>query len=395
MAVIQTFTVRFGRSYFRLTDRTSRYYRMDLDVDIGIVYPAHGHGPTQRRRTDYGHPAHRGFARAIEATDIIVPFRQLPEPLQDTLATDVLSAALASIPKQDVYLTENDAVLYAAPFLRRRHPEATIVHLATSDRLLGSVYVRRATDTPFQRFKRRVNSRVDNALLQRVLTRYCDGSITVSDFGRERIRSFGGPSFPVRVATPYIQPEQYSSLERNEPDLGSKVAVTVGEWRDHKGVDMLVDAWSEVRKHHPTAELRILGRGYPSEYADTLGVTLRGFVDSVDADFADASLYVHPSYIEAFGVSVVEAMRSGLPAIVTETTGAKSVVAEVDDSLVVPPSSKALATAVVRYFDSDAGYREAVSRASREQSEPFTKEVKTQFFCRQLCRLLDEIESRS
>lgn len=368
---------------------------MALDVDIGIIYPAHGHGPTRRSRTDYGHPVHRGFARAIEATDIIVPFRQLSEPLRDTLATDVLSAALASIPEKDVYLTENDAVLYAAPFLRRRHPEATIVHLATSDRLLGSVYVRRGTDTPLQRFKRRVNSRADNALLQRVLTRYCDGSITVSQFGRERIRSFGGPSFPVRVATPYIQPEQYASLEQNEPALGSKVAVTVGEWRDHKGVDMLVDAWSEVREHHPTAELRIIGRGYPSEYADTLGVTLRGFVDSVDADFADASLYVHPAYIEAFGVSVVEAMRAGLPAIVTETTGAKSVVAEVDDSLVVPPSPSALATVIVSYFDTDIDYREVISRASREQSDPFTEAAKTQMFRRQLRSLFDDIEPRS
>lgn len=368
---------------------------MALDVDIGIVYPAHGHGPTRRKRTDYGHPAHRGFARAIDATDLIVPFKQLPEPFRDTLATDVLSAALASIPEQDVYLTENDAVLYAAPFLRRRRPDATIVHLATSDRLLGSVFVRRGTDTSFQRFKRRVNSRVDNVLLQRILTRYCDGSITVSDFGRERIRSFSGSSFPVRVTTPYIQPEPYASLERNEPDLGSKVAVTVGEWRDHKGVDMLVDAWSEVREHHPTAELRIIGRGYPSEYADTLGVTLRGYVDSVGADFEDASLYVHPAYIEAFGVSVIEALRAGLPAIVTETTGAKSVVAEVDDSLVVTPSPGALATAVTSYFDTDIGYRETVSRAGREQSEPFTEAAKTQSFRRELRSLLDKIEARS
>lgn len=368
---------------------------MDHDVDIGIVYPAHGHSPTRRKRTDYGHPAHRGFASAIDATDIVVPFRHLREPVRGTLVPDVVSAALASIPEQDVYLTENDAVLYAAPFIRRRHPDATIIHLATSDRLLGSVYVRRGTDTPFQRCKRRVNSRVDNALLQRVLTRYCDGSITVSNFGRERIRSFGGPSFPVRVATPYIQPEPYVSLERNTPSLDSKVAVTVGQCRDHKGVDMLVDAWPEVRKHHPTAELRIIGRGYPPEYADTLGVTLRGFVDSVDADFEAASLYVHPAYIEAFGVSVVEAMRAGLPAIVTETTGAKSVVAAVDDSLVVPPSPSALATAIVSYFETDIGYRETVSRTSREQSDPFTEAAKTQSFRRQLHSLFDELEPRT
>ena len=368
---------------------------MAIDVDIGMVYPAVAHGPTRRKRTDYGHPAHRGFARAVDATDIVVPFRQLPEPFRDTFAADVFSAASASIPEQDVYLIENDAVLYAAPFIRRRYPDATIIHLATSDRLLGWVYVPRGADTPFQRLKRRVNCRADTALLQRILTRYCDGSITVSEFGRERIRSFGGPSYPVRVATPYIQPEQYSALERIEPNLESKVAVTVGEWRAHKGVDMLVDAWSAVRERHPEAELRIIGRGHPSEYADVPGVTLRGFVDSVDADFRDASLYVHPAYIETFGVSVVEAMRSGIPAIVTETTGAKSVVTAVDDSMVVPPSSEALAAAVIDYFETDLAHREALSSASREQSDPFTEDAKTQSFRRELLGLLDELESSS
>ena len=135
----------------------------------------------------------------------------------------------------------------------------------------------------------------------------------------------------------------------------------------------------------------IIGRGYPPEYADTLGVTLRGFVESVDADFADASLYVHPAYIEAFGVSVVEAMRAGLPATVTETTGAKSVVTEVDDSMVVPPSAEALAVAVTRYFDTDPAYRKSVSGASREQTDPFTEEAKTQHFRRQFSELLDDI----
>lgn len=355
-----------------------------------MVYPGHGHKPTQRKRTEYGHPAHRGFARAIGATDLIVPFRQLPEPLRDTLATDVVSAAVASLPKRDIYVVENDAVLYAAPFLRRRYPEATIVHLAASDRLLGRLYVRRIADRPFQRLKRRVNSRVDNSVLQRILTRYCDGTIAVSDFAAGRIRSFVGSSFPVRVATPYIQPEPYASLLGVEPDLSSNVAVTVGEWRDHKGVDMLVEAWPQVRQRHPDAELRIVGRGYPPEYADVLGVTLRGFVESVDAEFGDASLYVHPAHIEAFGVSVIEAMRAGVPALVTETTGAMSVVTNVGDPMVVSPSPDALAEAIKTYFDTDLAYRESLSSASREQSDPFSEEAKTRHFRSQFFDLIDE-----
>lgn len=359
---------------------------------FGMVYPSHGHKPTQRKLTEYGHPAHRGFAEVIGATDIVVPTRRLWGPCQITVARDLMSAAAATFPERDVYILENDAVLYAAYFLHRRRPDATIIHLAASDRVIARVFVHRTSDSVLQNYTRLSNGRVDNALLRRLLTRYCDGVIAVSGFVRDRIRSFVSPSFPVRIASPYIQPDAYTSLESIEPDLSSKVAVTVGENRAHKGVDLLVDAWPRVRERHPDAELRIIGRGFPSEYADRIGVTLRGFVESVDSDLSDASLYVHPAYAEPFGVSVIEAMRAGVPALVTETTGAASVVARVDDSMIVHPSSEALAAAVSRYFDLEFNQRSALSDASRVETDQFSAEAKTADFRQQFFKLLDDIE---
>lgn len=359
---------------------------------VGIVYPARGHRSTQRSRSEYGHPSHRGFARAIEATDIVVPYRGLRGPLRGTVVADVVSAARAHLPERDLYLLENDAVLYAAPIIHRRCPEATIVHLSASDRLLGRVFVGRTAEPTLRRLKRRGNAHLDHALLRRLLTRYCDGVIAVSEFARDRLRSVAGSSLPVRVATPYIQPELYASLPTVGPDLSSKVAVTLGEPRAHKGVDLLVDAWTTVRDRHPDAELRIVGRGYPGEYADQPGVTLRGFVESVEAEFAATSLYVHPAYIEPFGVSVLEAMRAGLPAVVTDTTGAASVVERVDDSMVVPASTRALADAVCDYFESDLASRRARSDAARTATDSYSEPVRTSRFRRQFTALVDEIQ---
>ena len=366
---------------------------MDTDdaPTVGMVYPSLGHRPTLRSSTEYGHPAHRGFARAVDADDLVVQFRHLPGPLRDTLLTDVVSAAVATLPERDVFVIENDAVLYAAPFLRRRHPDATIVHLAAADRLLGRTYVRRPDAGRVRAATRRANGLLDTPFLQRILTRYCDGAVAVSEFARDRVRSFAGVDFPVRVATPYVQPGPYATLGAVEPDLSTPVAVTVGECRDHKGVDKLVEAWPRVRDRHPDAELRIVGRGYPPEYADVLGVALRGFVDVVDDELAAASLYVHPAAIEAFGVSVVEAMRAGVPALVTETTGAASVVATVDEGMVVPPTPESLAAGVSAYFETDRDRREALSRASRDRSAEFTEETKTACFERQFADLLAEI----
>lgn len=350
------------------------------DRTVGMVYPSLGHGPTQNRKAEYGHPAHRGFAAAVGADDLIVRLRPLPGPLGDTFLTDASSALATRLPERDVYVTENDAVLYAAPILKRRFPDATVIHLAASDRLLGYAFSPRPDDTRFRATKRRTNRHVDTAILQRLLVHYCDGAVAVSTFARDRIRAFAGSSIPVRVANPYVQPAVYASLASVEPDLESDVAVMVGEWRDHKGVDLLVDAWPMVRERHPNAELRLVGRLFPGSYADVPGVTVRGFVRSLDREFASASLCVHPAHIEAFGVSVVEAMRAGLPTVVTETTGARSAVEDVDESLVVQPTARALAERVSEYFSTDVATRRALSEASRAASDPYDEATKTREF---------------
>lgn len=353
------------------------------DRSVAMVYPSHGHAATRKRAVEYGHPAHRGFADAVAADPVVVEFRQPPGPLRDTLVGDVRAAVAADFPERDVYVTENDAVLYAAPVLKRRHPDATVVHLAASDRLLGSLCVGRPDRSRLWTAKRCANSRVDHAILRRILRRYCDGVVAVSEFARDRVRA-AAPDLPVRVATPYVQPEVAAALSGVDPDLDAPVAVAVGAWREHKGFDLLVEAWPRVRERHPDAELRLVGPDHPGAYADTLGVTVRGFVPDLAAELSAASLCVHPARIEAFGVSVVEAMRAGVPAVVTETTGARSAVEAVEESLVVPPTPRALADAVADYFDAPAERRRALSAASVEASESYAAEERIPAFRRAL-----------
>ncbi|MFC4359736.1 glycosyltransferase family 4 protein [Halobium salinum] len=342
------------------------------DLSVGVVYPSIGHGPTKRAAVEYGHPAHRGFARSVGADAVVVPLTRYPL-LKDTFLDDVAATHVASIPERDVYVLENDAVLFAAPRIRRHYPDATILHLAAASRLLGGPTVVRPDDDFGRRLKRRMNHRAELPVLRACLTRYCDGAIAVSEYVAGEIRRFADPGFPVRVAEPYIQPEQYEALSRLDPSLSGTDAVVVGEWREHKGVDLLVRAWPRVRERHPDAELHVVGPGYPAAYADTLGVTLHGFVEDLEEPFESASLYVHPARTEAFGVSVVEALCAGLPAVVTETTGAKVAVRQVDPSLVVEPAADALAAAVNRYFALDVAERRALAERGREAAADYTE----------------------
>lgn len=364
---------------------------------VGMVYPPAGHLVPGDKGTEYGHPTHRGFARAVDATDIVMA-SVTPEALGGTIIADTVSTVASTFPERDLYVIENDSALYATPRLRYRYPESTIVHLAASHRLFGHLDVPhetpRSTESRLQAAERRINELADRTLLQRLFKRYTDGAIAVSEVAARRLQVVVGSDLPVRVVNPYIEPEKFERLAGVDPDLSANVAVTISQWRAHKGIDMLVSAWPEVRERHPDAKLRIVGPGHPGHYGETEGVEFCGFVENLEAELAGASLYVHPAYIEPFGVSVVEGMRAGLPAVVTDTTGARSAVRPVDESLVVEPDPSALAESVSRYFALPVERRRALSEASHEQSASFSKENQTRRFRRQLRALVRDIRDR-
>lgn len=362
---------------------------------VAMVYPQRPHGPSKSAENRYGHPAHRGFARTIDATDVPLDPADVPPDADSALVSDLVSAMVTSIPERDVYVLENDSVLYLAPRLRRTQPDSTIVLLAAADRVLTDTRPTPVEGNASWPTGDLIDTLADRHLLRTFLGHYCDGVIAVSGFVAECIGPLVPPGTPVGVATPYVQPAVYERLHRIRPDLAAPVAVTVGQWRDHKGIDMLVDAWPRVRGHHPDARLRIVGPGHPAHYAETPGVTVVGFVPDLGAELPRASLYVHPARLEPFGVSVLEAMCAGVPAIVTTTTGARTAVREVDESLVVDPSPSALAAAVTRYFDADLAGRTALSERSRRATEPYTEARKTRHFRREFRSLLGALGRRA
>jgi glycosyltransferase involved in cell wall biosynthesis len=95
-----------------------------------------------------------------------------------------------------------------------------------------------------------------------------------------------------------------------------------------KGLDALLPAWRAVQERFPDWRLRIVGPGDPAyvrsiqRLAATLGAERVEFAGPLRGDakwraYAEADLYVLPSYSENFGMTVAEALASAKPAIVT------------------------------------------------------------------------------
>jgi glycosyltransferase involved in cell wall biosynthesis len=329
------------------------------------------------------HPAHRGFAEAVGA-DLVDYHRLSVGPLEGTVGEDFLNGL--AYPDYDVYLAEGSRPLYGA-LVRRFTRGGKLVYLCADHGLyqLGNA------DFEGSSTLKSLVGRFGTPAVRAAGRRGIDGVLAVSEFAAEFTRPVVGAGTPIEVAHPFVQPETYEALGDVDPDLESNVAVTVARPWHYKGVDMLVDAWSRVREEFPDAELHVVGGGHPESYAETPGVRVRGYVEDLADAFAPASLFVQPSRMDTFPVSTLEAMRAGLPPLVTRTTGTRSEAREIDPSLVVETNEYALSRGVREYFARDSDDRRALADWARTRGARFDLESRTATFREAFRAVLKEL----
>ena len=127
-----------------------------------------------------------------------------------------------------------------------------------------------------------------------------------------------------------------------------------------KGLDILLPAFTKVRERFPTAALVLAGSG-DKALAETLHSQARslgierdvvwpGFLEGAEkqAAFADADVFVLPSYSENFGIAVVEALAAGCPAVVSDQVAIHRDIAAAHAGLVVPCDAGELADVLCR-----------------------------------------------
>jgi glycosyltransferase involved in cell wall biosynthesis len=118
-------------------------------------------------------------------------------------------------------------------------------------------------------------------------------------------------------------------LARHPALAGKTVLLFLGRLHPKKGLDLLVPAFEIVHRERPEAHLLIVGPGDPS-YVESIRaeivkrnlephVTLTGPLYDRDKWAAQAAsdLFVLPSYQENFAISVAEALRGGLPVVLS------------------------------------------------------------------------------
>jgi len=172
--------------------------------------------------------------------------------------------------------------------------------------------------------------------------------IATSKYTRDKLRTILLPETPIEVI--YQSPNKEHFLEENlEKRSHSKQRyfLHVGYYDKRKNIPLLVKAYAkylEVESVKPKAQLLLAGGRASAKDMDDWDTVSRlitqlklndhiiqlGFVtpDELSELYREAFALVFPSYDEGFGIPIVEAMRNGIPVVVSDRGASKEVLGE-------------------------------------------------------------------
>lgn len=144
------------------------------------------------------------------------------------------------------------------------------------------------------------------------------------------------------------------------------IFLSVGNLNKNKSVDILLEAFSGFNVKVLNIKLRIIGDGPEKlkliklakklnieKNVEFLGELSR---EQVKIEMSNASILVHPSKYETFGVVIIEALAIGLPVIATRCGGPESIIIDRVGILVDPGSVNQLTEAMNDIYRNYQGY---------------------------------------
>ncbi len=217
----------------------------------------------------------------------------------------------------------------------------------------------------------------------RLLTPYMDRLIAVSKSIVRKIAEERGSATPVSLIYNGVDLQRYDhqqpcctlSQEYGIPQ-GAPIVGVIARLEPEKGHRTLLDAWPIVLRAVPEAWLLVVGEGSECEAlkarAQALGIADRvvftGRRDDVPAVTAALDVAVLPSYREAQGLSVLEAMALGRPVVASNVGGIPEMIEDGVSGLLVPPADpSALANAIARLL-LDHPYADLLARRGHDQT---------------------------
>jgi D-inositol-3-phosphate glycosyltransferase len=168
--------------------------------------------------------------------------------------------------------------------------------------------------------------------------------------------------------------------------LDRSIVLSVGRVSTEKGVLDLLEAWRQV--DDPRALLLLVGPEMPGHLWNA-GPAARTFIASHDLQdrvrlygpsteparlYRAADLFVQPSHFEAFGISVIEAMATGVPVVASAVGGLRDFLVDCSNALLHPPRTPDALAAALRRALADPSLRAALAAEALRTVQQFDEQ---------------------
>ncbi|MEN9354720.1 MAG: hypothetical protein RL318_2045 [Fibrobacterota bacterium] len=167
-------------------------------------------------------------------------------------------------------------------------------------------------------------------------------------------------------------------------DFDGPIVLFLGRVSKEKGLETLIEAWPEIQRKHPDAILGVVGDGpFRAEFETRMKKIGRAmFAGMVVGDelpklVASCAVLAFPSTTDTFGNAVLEALASGVPAVVTDKGGPCEIVQDGQSGMIIHGNEPTTLAWSVNHLLSQEPLRKRLSLCARERAEEFSPERAT------------------
>jgi glycosyltransferase involved in cell wall biosynthesis len=252
----------------------------------------------------------------------------------------------------------------AARYLIRRHGRIDVIHSHGYASAGAVPLVARRLELPFVHTEHSSNlattdplehvTKAGLALVRRVYGAAAS-VIFVGDVQQRAVKSLGLTG-NFRVIPNPVDASLFDGTKH--PPGRSLHLVTIGYLQPRKRMELLIRAFRLVRNDIPSIRLDIVGGGVERDRLERLvgslglddAVVFHGSLARPDVAsvLKSADLYVHTSERESFGVSIVEALLTGLPVVAVRCGGVTEELPVSVATVIEPPEAEVVAEAITK-----------------------------------------------